>query len=694
MGIANINTVTYETLAKVNSITKANISKIGTVAGAVAAATGPSPYTQSMYLDSSSDYFKVYGNNVAGSGGYQNTRAETAFWRDPILDNTTAFSIDAEFRPQASTTGAPLVFDWGNYNMQVNGGININVYAWGATGMYVLIRWYRRSTGGDGYGGYLARYHWFNNAATGMGAGHFTDALTRGFWHKLTITKNTGTSFKDDVKVYINGREPNSLSTAHSNGTGTWDADETIPNDATWVDADNNQGFSWINWPTGSSYSNLGSLSCYNKELSIAEINDLYDGGARLGGSADQTKILNINPTTASTAGNLVHYFYYNSAVDSSSGALLIDKIAGGVDPEMKLNTGTLGALAENTIPQINRFDVSIPPIANYAGTSITLSQATGSGGPVTWYSDSGRTSLVNTGETYTFTAPAAGSQTLYTRDTHSSGVTQDGTFPYTTYPTAGYLDYSYNFGHNGGETGYIQQSSTSGGYFDSADFAADGSFALTQWYTTGAAIPYNGHIFWLIGDSSWHGYVYIHLSATYPWFYVKINNVQYSLQFNTHATYGGTVPGWAHDSWRCVVLSHDVTAGSFTCFSNGVKIGTLTDANYENPVIKPSVTNQAYLYSPYAFGKVANLAIYDDHLTDAEGIAICGSSNTPGASVDLASLSGSSSKLVEYWKFEEVHDNDGLDRLTGEIDAGHYFSLNSSSWYANNSARRTADRP
>jgi hypothetical protein len=693
MSINKINNIIYTDLGKFKGVTKANLGKFKNVSKPFTyGATGPSPYSKSLHLDSS-DWFKIYGNNQAGSGGYQNTRAETAFWRDVIVDNTTAFSFDIEFRPQTDG-GTLFITDWGNYNASTNGGIRIQASAWGTTGAYVIIKWNRRSTGGDGYGGYLQRYYWFNTAATGMGAGHFTDAQTRGFWHKVTVTKTTGTSFKDDVKVYFNGAEPASVTTSHSAGSQAWDADETIPNDATYVDSDNNQGFTWITMPSQFSDSNFGSMSFYDKALSLEEVNDLYDGGARAGGSADQTKILNIDPTNsdASTRNNLVHYFYYNSSVDSSGGSLIIDKISGGVDPEMKLNSGTVGGVSENTVPQINRFDPTVPPVASYAGETITLNQASGSGGPVTWYSDSGRSSLVNTGTSYSLTAPAAGSHTLYTRDTHSSGVTQDGTFPYTTYASAGHLDYAYNFGYNNGELGHQQMASTGGGYFDSSDFAADGSFAITMWYTTDSSLVYNGHIFWLLGDTSWLGRVDLHLNASYPWIKVRLNGTWYTLQFDQHGTWGGNVPGWAHDSWRCLVFSHDVTAGTFTAWSNGEKLGSFTSSNYEVPIIKASTDDTAWIYASSNMGKIANYAVYGDHLTDAEGVAICGSSNTPGNSVDLESLSGSSSKLVEYWKFAEAHDNDTADRLTGEIDSGHYFALTSAS--SNNSARRTNDRP
>ena len=69
------------------------------------------------------------------------------------------------------------------------------------------------------------------------------------------------------------------------------------------------------------------------------------------------------------------------------------------------------------------------------------------------------------------------------------------------------------------------------------------------------------------------------------------------------------------------------------------------------------------------SYGRVDNIALYDDVLTDAEAIAVQGGAGTDavGRSVNLASLSGSSSKLVDYWKIQG--DTGTNNYLTGVVN-------------------------
>ena len=196
---------------------------------------------------------------------------------------------------------------------------------------------------------------------------------------------------------------------------------------------------------------------------------------------------------------------------------------------------------------------------------------------------------------------------------------------------------------------------------------------------------------FWGHSGGQWQ--ISVHGGASYPWIYMKLNNVTTNCQFNAHGTHGGSVPGWGHGEWRCLTVSHDAAAGTLKAWSKGVLLGTITNSALEFPAIKHDTTNNGKMYmSPY-FGKIAQLAIYDDVLTDAEAVAMQGGAGNGdiGDSQDLANLTGSKDKLIDYWKFEEAHDNDSADRLTST--AGGYFILPSGS-AANNSARRTIERP
>ena len=210
----------------------------------------------------------------------------------------------------------------------------------------------------------------------------------------------------------------------------------------------------------------------------------------------------------------------------------------------------------------------------------------------------------------------------------------------------------------------------------------------------TSAAFKFNGGMVFMMSSNGQND-MRIHGNSTRPFMYLKIANQTSYLTYSDN--FWPTT--WDQGEWRCLTYSHDPRSGSLTVWTEGKNCGTKYDAKMSASMFPNGQTGKMYM-SPY-FGKVAQVGIYNDVLTDAEAFAIQGGisasgvpSHTggPGNSQDLQALAGSKDKLIEYWKFDEVHDNDNADRLTSTGSNEGYFILTNG--YADNSARRTGDRP
>jgi hypothetical protein len=685
MAYAKINNVEIGNLAKIANVAKAAAGKICSVeGGAAAAATGPSPYSKSLLLDTTNDGIRAYGNNESESGGYANTYAEMADFTAPMLDNNAPFTWDVEFRFDNSANR----FDsyWGNYNISTNGGLLVQCYTWG-TNAYVNVKWHRKTDSGGGgttAGGNLYHRHYFN----GVNTNHFTGSESQGFWHKLTICKGTGDSLDaTNFQVYMNGYlctdNGGSIYINNNDGTEAWTTDYGPIPEATWVPASNNQGYRWFDFIYQGGDVAVGSMSWYDKALSEAEVNDIYDGGARLGGSPDQDKIMNIDPTTASTASNLLHYYYYDTVIDGTGSETNIDdKITAGEDPELTLLNCTIADVASSTTPQVALFLAPKPPGATYAGETVVLTCVGSQPGvsTVRWYSDSGHTSLLNTGETYSHTVPAAGDITLYLKDTNSGGIDQFVEFEYTSYATAGHENYAYNMGipeKNNGSAPSNYNDKISAALFDN-----DGKFSFSLWFKQEADNSFNGNMYTMVAGSNYD--IRIHGNSNYPRTAWKFNGV------TTYVTTYGGRDNWAFGKWHVLTCSHDPLTGTVSYWTDGAAMTPVTDSNMEGSF---TATGDFYFNISTNFGAIAQVALYDDVLTDAEAIAIQGGAGEGGAGFtqDIANLTGSKDKLIEYWKFDEAHDNDSADTYVGEI-LGKVFPLTNN--VASNSQRRVIDRP
>lgn len=670
----NNNTAALTVTAAIDGSTEGTETMTITAGGATQTCdiTDPptgSPYSNSLYFDGSNDYLE------AGSYyGYPPGTVETDFagW-DLITDTkTTPYTMDIEFR---NHNGGPSSSIW-----------DIDIEGWKADGS---------ASSGSQYGtwrvnfstsGYalFARIWWYMpwfdngnsndyNAAGNKYAyhhctlpitNHFTDSNNPvgngryGMWHKLTITRGTsGAIDSSNIKIYLNGQE----GTGYGSYTGHF---SDVPSNK-W----NGTQHRSVKIGHYASKVTIGSISIYDKELSLAEINDIYDGGARAGGSADQAEIMNQDHTGKSTNGNLVHYYYLDvdgQDGDDDSGTILQDKK--GNDLDFQTQSSTISSLTSVTTPQLPLFVPASPPAAVYTGESTTFTQpSSGSGGVVTWYTDSNRTVLVNTGEDYTWTPSSLGAATLYTKDVRG-GVIQTAEFAYTVY-AAGYSTHSFDVYTKGQDA-------------QSADFAlsnfTDGSFSLHFWACQQEA--YNSWLY-MIWGGDYQNYVAAHGNTSNYFWYTVLGGT---------TTYTGSVAKEVGANWLNMwvpwTIVHDVPAGTFKTFGNGALLhthsaGVGTSYGAANNTLAVKIDDR--------WGKIANIGLYGEALTDAEAIATQGGAGGGdiGDSVDLTSLS-SSSKLFEYWKINnDTYSNSSGDVLTG-INGNHIAVANSPS------SLKSTDRP
>jgi len=670
----NNNTAALTVTATIDGSTEGTETMTITAGGATqtCAITDPptgSPYSSSIYLDGSNDYLqaKSYGSGIPSG----TVEGDFAGW-DLITDtNTTPYTLDIEFRnhndgPQSSIWDLDLVgwiADGGASSGGYYGTWRVNMSASG-NNLFARIWWYKAkfdNGNGNDYdaAGNKYAYHHTSLPLTN----HFTNSDSPagtarwGVWHKFTITRGTsGAISSSNIKMYLNGQE----GTSYGSYTGNF---SNVPSNK-W----NGTQHRTVEIGSHNGKATFGAISLYNKELSLSEINDIYDGGARAGGSPDQAEIMNQDHTGKSTNANLVHYYYLDvdgQDGDDDSGTTLQDKK--GNDLDLSTINSTIADLTTVTTPQVPYFNPGSPPAAVYTGESVTFNQpSSGSGGVVTWYTDSNRTVLVNTGENYTWTPSSVGAATLYTKDVRN-GVTQTAEFPYTV-ATAGYSTHSYN--------AYLR-----GQDLQSADFAlsnfTNGSFSLS---------------FWACQQTTYNSWLYIMWGGNNQnWIGMHGNNSSYL----AYAPIGGSAvyPGGGAkevgsnflNAWVPFTMVHDVSAGTFKTFANGALANTgtgfTTSWGAANNTLAVKIDDR--------WGKVANIGLYDDALTDAEAIATQGGAGGGdiGDSVDLSSVSGSS-KLFEYWKINnDTYSNSSGDVLTG-VNGNHIAVANSQS------AWKETDRP
>lgn len=638
------------------------ITKKSTATAAAGGSYSGIPYSKSFYFDGNDDYLQASkGTGITTSPTGQTIANFAPAW-DLITDTgTTAYSISIDFRVHNSANDSSMFdIDIEGSNGSSSWGSNfgswrINLNMSGTAFMPRL--WWYRSTIDNGNsnttgGNYSYLHTIFNNPENN----HFTDGGVKGVWNNLTITRGTsGNIDTNNIKMYFNG-QTGSVGSYTSNFS-------TIPNQK-WTDA---QGRRIYMGHYGGDAA-IGQVLIYNKELSSTEINDLYDGGARAGGSADQTEILNQHPLGKSTANNIKGWWYLDvdgQNSDDDSGTTLQDKIG---DCDFQILNSDVATMTSITTPRVPLFVAGSPPASVYNGETTTFTQnGSDSNGTVTWYSDSNRTSQVASGNTYTFTPSSTGTNlSVYTKDVNSvSGVTQTGVFNYDV-KNSGHVTHSYDAA--------AENMDLISPNFASSDFT-NGDFSMTFWQSQAVAQNSWGNIIYMDNQNFISG----HLNNSAYSFYITVGGTSKFVSANGK---NGTL-----NTWNCWVFSWDTTNGKFRIYVNGSLATTHTDSAYNTSIMAATSTLKTKIDDRW--GKIANIGIYNDLLTDAEANAIC-DDGLWGSSKDLEALSGSSSHLQAYYKIgNDTFNNNASDHLNCEIDSNNDIPVANS-----NASSKSTDRP
>jgi len=613
------------------------ISKTGRMptAVAVAALLGDMPYTKAMASDGVNDY--MFGATSAAGGSQDVSR-----WSDfDICDDADApWSIEMDVLVRADANSYEYPFQ-----LQ-SGGMTHSIHVQPSTSndTQLNIRYHQFRYDGTSSNQYRINYNFTVTAAA-----HFTVNTNRATWHRITITKGTSLDLRD-MNIYLNGTVASSLSPYKTgasydfNDTGSW--------------AGSNRYFYL---PMYNDRINIGMFAFYNKELSNTEINEHYDNGARLGGSADEAEIMVQDPRESSTASNLKYYIFYDAAVDDAPS---------DADAEMKAKVGSInfrflnGMLVSQAVPQIPYLSPSSTPVANYATESVTFTQAVSTSGTVVkWYSDSGFTSLLSTGTDYSFTVPSAGAQTLFAQETKTwpspyGAVAQGVDMSYTSY-NAGHSTHSYVVNGYPGESDKTLTSPTMSALNDSTN---DGDFCFTGWFSCDAAYTFRPIMYASNGAGGTYQFSILGAFSSYPMFVLQSSAGTYYW----YASGAGSIfSGLSNKDWVHITFAWDVSASTAYCFANGVNVGTVTNAVL-GAAFGENGDPYINILSNWSSLKIANFAVYDELLT-VEEMAAINTSGTPGSSLDLASLS-SASKIHEYWKINGDSYSDGAgDVIEGE---------------------------
>ena len=664
------------------------------------------PYSKSLALDGVNDYFKMQATSPSGmnSAYYNNDRPVGTSQANihaniltNMLEQNVNWSMVMEFFIPRNASPNGNHWNWDMWMVQPNLGwgswvnhraLKFDLYNYDS---YLLPRvwcWvpsnplsgtnrvygYRQASVGANYGG-----------PGGGNWGHLTGTdSAHGWWHQVVITKGnstdvTATRANGGFGFYLNGYESSSYggysqltnNNIHNNhGNATFDMSHSSNDPLHAFNPPDRTEFLFGKSGTNITLT-IGTLALYDKQLSISEINDLYDGGARAGGSADQAAILNQDYTAKSTNGNLRHYWYLDvDGQDSNddSGTTLQDKKG---DMDLHLGNTTIPDITSITTPSLPLFEAGSAPAAIYTGEQTTLTQVgSHTNSTVTWYSDSNRTSQVASGTTYTFTPSSTGNVTLYTKDVYN-GVTQTGTFPYSVH-TAGYSTHSYTPTYSNESliapytAGADADTYGSTGTFAASNFT-NGGFSLVFWFLTVKRQNTNIRIVNFANNSN--SFIAFNPGGNhYPMLQCKVNNT-WNYVYGNQGSEGYSATNWnVAESWKCLGFTYDPANTTVKVFTNGEKVGTLTHSNLSYDLVGNIEPHLKFTNITTPIGGYDNIGWYGDVLTEAEMIACQGGAGakTPGSTVNLENLSGSSDHLIDYWKFQGQRTAGNAGYFTG----------------------------
>ena len=597
--IADSNTEGEQTM----TFTAMGISSAITILDTSLAAVGL-PYTRSMYLDGVTDRLSS-DNYVVPTPDFSQM--------DSVFGNpANEWTIEKDFRIHKNDIAHNTMFfkyAVGSSNSSPRWNIALSLSA----NRFYLYVYYFPSTGGTSY------TTLYTNILTTLPY-HFPNLTGDGMWHRVSITKNTNTTpGVNTFSFYLNGVKQTNGSSFGSSTLGPW-----TPGSSDRFLEVAQQGADIT----------IGAMSIYDRELTSTEIANLYDGGAYSGGSPDQSAIMNINPLTLPTVSNLIHYWYYDPNVDSD---LLVSDKMGNTLP-LKLFNNTLSAVSSITTPKVPFYNGATHPGTAYVGENIVIQgNPTSSGAVLQWYSDIGRTVLVNTGPTYSTTPPSLGSYTLYLKNTDNS-VSQTSSL---TYEVA-YSNFSTHSIANPLRVLNGRRSSP----LSPLSFI-NGSFTFSYW---SLPVVYNSWQYPLDAEdnSNRNRVMLLHNVSTRIYFGATVNHSQFS-DYTTFTDYG---------VWTHFTITYDTVNNQMILYINGVAAKTINDSRITSDIHHTGLK----FGIPGNLTHMDNIAIHNNVLSASEVLDISGNGS---GTVDITALS-SASKIVEYWGIDGDTYDGNFDFISG----------------------------
>ena len=621
-------------------------------------AVGTIPYTKSLYWNGTNGYM---GADTDGSPNTQDAAVFADF--DPILKDASAtWSLEFDYLIHPESTNAyntAFQFEIGGV-----GWLEVRCYRQNATKIRLQFYIYRYVDS--------KQYHCQFSFTITDDTHAITNALDpTGTWLRLSLCKSSDVDIRN-ITYYVNGYD-----NGHSRNTWGNHTDYELDDDLEGTD----DGSRRILINEGGTDTAFGMIALYDKELSEAEVNENYDGGARAGGSADASEIMVQDLRETSTSSNLKYYNFLDTAVDTVSN-VVNGKVGAGSTPMYFTTVNqTIAEATSQSVPQVPLFKAGSAPMTVYATEAQTFTQpASGtSGTTVKWYSDAGFTSEVEEGTTYSFTAPSAGAQNLYVKETKTwaapyGSVAQTANFSYTS-SDAGFSTHSFISHDN--TTG---KALLSPALADDSVFDAVNGITFSWWWASDHKYSWmklmdSNNNLRTIGAGGWStGQATVHIKSNAG---------------NLYKTFSGSYYNGTANTWNHSTIAWDWDTGTLSHWANG-NFESVTHSDYEeaftaggNDTIRINIGNN------WTNLHVNQISVYKGALTQAEGEALCNGGD-PGDSVDIESLS-SYSKIIEHWQCgdTDTFNNDASDHLNATEDSAHDIPV------ANSEAtRKTIVRP
>jgi|14BtaG_2_1085337.scaffolds.fasta_scaffold01648_6 hypothetical protein len=566
-------------------------------------------YEKSIELDGANDYLRYMRRSNADyptiSNGASLSTIDRITTHEPL-----SFNAWVRFLPSGESSQQQFIMFWSPNNSYVK------FYMQPSTQWSYMYAWYKQQPEN--------KYRYTRRQIhSSWGVPRF-DANFHDVFHMITYTKSTGNDLSD-YKMYINGFEIT---------TGVYNAGniETLTDQT----ATNESGINReIQFGAGGADFRWGEMQFYDKELTPAEIAELYDGSGAEGGVGNQ------NAQAKSTNTNLVHHWYYDEAVDTYPN---VQDKKSDLHLELVNSAGSDFAFNVNTI-NFESFEVDNIPAQHISSDVMTINVTSRNpGSTITWYTDSSKSTLLHEGDSYQTTCEELGARTLYVEE-NINGKTQFAEREWEVVPLCN-ATHSINMGYNklsvATDANNYLPPLTDGSFTFVWDLSKDPSVMTNSgsWNATLMMgnirlmmIPYG--TYWLM---SW----YVNGAYEHKYFHIQTN----------------PKPGLVNEEWHQYMVTHNGTTGETVLYIDGNReIAIIHSTSITSPMVGESVS-----FTLPRVGKYSDVAIYDAALTDAQA-AEHYNGGTP------ADLSGMSSwqNVIDWWKMGDNDDPVASRFLTSE---------------------------